>query len=162
LTLIEPTLKIMAWTKLKSTIVAGAVIILATGTATVAIRHTAATAGPVTPGFAGYATPEATVWSSIWAGSRGDFNKFLDGCTPEQAARFRNKMAGKSSDEIRREAIAWANAMAGLKITQKDLISADEVHLHLSAPPSEEGLRRGSVTVIMKKMGNEWKQDGDL
>ena len=70
-------------------------------------------------------------------------------------------MAGKSNDEIRRETIAWANAMAGLKITQKDVISADEVHLHLSAPPSADGLRRGTVTVIMKKIGDEWKQAGD-
>lgn len=161
LTLTETTLKIMAWTKLKTTIVVGAVIILATGTATVAIRHTTATAGPVTPGFEGYATPEATVRSSVWAGSQGDFDKFLNGCTPDQAARFRNKMAGKSNDEIRRETIAWANAMAGLKITQKDVISADEVHLHLSAPPSADGLRRGTVTVIMKKIGDDWKQAGD-
>ena len=51
-TLLETTLKIMAWTKLKTSIVVGAVVILATGTATVAIRHTSASAGSSTPGFA--------------------------------------------------------------------------------------------------------------
>jgi len=161
LTLINTTLKFMAWTKLKTTLVVGAIVVLAAGTATVTIPQVVHTSKPSTTGFAGYATPEATIQSSIWAGSRGDFNKFLDGCTPEQVARFRKKMAGKSSDEIRAEAIAWAKAMTGLKITQKDVISETEVHLHLTAPPSADGLRNGSVTVIMKKIGNEWKQAGD-
>jgi len=162
LTLINTTLKFMAWTKLKTTLVVGAIVVLAAGTATVTIPRITSASKPATSGFAGYATPEATIQSSIWAGQQGDFNKFLDGCTPEQVARFRNKMAGKSSEQIRAEAIAWANAMTGLRITQKDAISENEVHLHLTAPPSAAGLRNGSVTVIMKKIGNEWKQAGDL
>lgn len=161
LTLIETTLKLMAWTKLKTTVAIAAIAIMAAGTATVTISRAKARAKPSTYAFAGYATPEATIQSSIWAGSIGDFNKFLEGCTPEQVARFRNKMAGKSDDAIRREAVAWAEALAGYKITQKEIISDNEVHLHISAPPSAEGLRSGDVTVIMKKSGTEWKQDGD-
>ena len=91
----------------------------------------------------------------------GDFKKFQAGCTQEQIERFKNRMAGKSEDEIRREAIAWANAHGGYKITQKEVIAGDEVHLHISAPPSAQGLRNGNVIVIMKKIGNEWKQAGD-
>lgn len=161
LTLLETTLKLMAWTKLKTTAVVAAIAIVAAGTATVTISRFNARAKPPAYAFAGYATPEATIQSSIWAGSVGDFNKFLEGCTPEQVARFRNKMAGKSDDAIRREAIAWAGALTGYQITQKEIVSDSEVHLHISAPPSAEGLRNGDVTVIMKKSGTEWKQDGD-
>jgi len=112
--------------------------------------------------FAGYGTPEASVQSMLWAGSIGDFKKFLAGCTPEQVERFMNKMAGKSDDEIRRESIAWANALVDYKITQKEVISADEVHLHIHATPSAVGLHSGKVIVIMKKIGTEWKHAGDV
>ena len=162
LTLIKTTLKIMAWTKLKTAVVVGAIAIIAAGTATVTIQRSKAKAGTSPFTFAGYATPESSVQSMLWAGSIGDFKKFLDGCTPEQTERFRIKMAGKSDDEVRREAVAWANALVGYKITQKEGISDDEVHLHIHATPSAEGLHSGKVIVIMKKVGNEWKQDGDL
>src|SRR5213082_1830201 len=48
------------------------------------------------------------------------------------------------------------------RITQKEGISDEEVHLHIHATPSAEGLHSGKVIVIMKKVGNEWKQTGDL
>jgi RNA polymerase sigma factor (sigma-70 family) len=161
LTLIETTLKLMAWTKLKTAVVVGALAIMAAGTATVTMHRSTAAAETSPFTFAGYATPEAAIESMLWAGSIGDFKKFQAGCTSEQIERFKNRMAGKSDDEIRREAIAWANALIGYKITQKEVISGDEVHLHISAPPSAEGLRNGNVIVIMKKIGNEWKQAGD-
>ena len=161
LTLIETTLKLMAWTKLKTAVVVGAMAIMAAGTVTVTMHRS--TAAPQTSPFvfSGYATPEAAIESMLWAGSMGDFKKFQAGCTQEQIERFKNRMAGKSEDEIRREAIAWANAHGGYKITQKEVIAGDEVHLHISAPPSAQGLRNGNVIVIMKKIGNEWKQAGD-
>jgi RNA polymerase sigma factor (sigma-70 family) len=161
LTLIETTLKLMAWTKLKTAVVVGAMAIMAAGTVTVTMHRS--TAAPQTSPFvlSGYATPEAAIESMLWAGSIGDFKKFQAGCTPEQIERFKNRMAGKSDDEISREAIAWANAHVGYKITQKEVIAGDEVHLHISAPPSAQGLRNGNVIVIMKKIGNEWKQAGE-
>ncbi len=161
LTLIETTLKIMAWTKLKTAVLVGTITIMAACTATVTMHQSKAKAEPSPFRFAGYGTPEASVQSMLWAGSIGDFKKFLAACTPEQVERFMNKMAGKSDDEIRRESIAWANALVDYKITQKEVISADEVHLHIHATPSAEALHSGKVIVIMKKIGTEWKQAGD-
>jgi RNA polymerase sigma factor (sigma-70 family) len=161
LTLIETTLKVMAWTKLKTAVLVGTLAIMAAGTATITMQRTEAKAGSSPFSFAGYATPEASVQSMLWAGSIGDFKKFLAACTPEQTERFMNKMAGKSDDEIRREAIAWANALVGYKITQKEVVSDDEVHLHIHATPSAEALHSGKVIVIMKRIGTEWKQAGD-
>jgi hypothetical protein len=71
-------------------------------------------------------------------------------------------MAGKSDEEIQREAITWAKALKDYKITQKEVISDREVHLHIRATPSAEGLHSGKVIVVMQKIGNEWKQQGDL
>ncbi len=162
LTLIKTTLKFMAWTKLKTAVVAGVVALAAIGAATVTIQHAKAKAEPAGFSFAGYATPEASVQSMLWAGSRGDFKGFLAGCTPDQIRRFEGKMAGKSDEETSREAKAWANALKDYKITEKEVISPNEVHLHIHATPSTEGLHSGKVIVIMQKIGNEWKQEGDL
>jgi hypothetical protein len=162
LTLIETTLKLMAWTKLKTAIAVGAIALLAAGTATVSVQRAKAKAESPSFGFAGYATPEASVQSMLWAGSRGDFKGFLAACTPEQINRFEGKMAGKSDEEISREAKAWANALKDYRITQKEVISDSEVHLHIHATPSAEGLHSGKVVLVMQKIGNEWKQEGDL
>ena len=162
LTLIETTLKVMAWTKLKTAVVVGVVALLAVGTATVAIQQFGSKAASTGFHFAGYATPEASVESMLWAGSRGDFTGFLAACTPAQAERFENKMAGNSDEEIASEAKAWANALKGYQITGKDVVSENEVHLHIHATPSTAGLHSGKVIVVMRKVGNDWKQEGDL
>ncbi|HVV72447.1 MAG TPA: sigma-70 family RNA polymerase sigma factor [Verrucomicrobiae bacterium] len=162
LTLVETTLKLMAWTKLKTAIVVGAVVLLAAGTATVAVQHTKAKTDAQTYRFAGYATPEASLQSMLWAGSQGDFKGVLAGCTTEQAKRFVDKMAGKSDEEIRQIAMAWAKSLRDYRITQKEVISDAEVHLHIHATPSAEGLHSGKVIVVMRKIGNDWKQEGDL
>jgi RNA polymerase sigma factor (sigma-70 family) len=162
LTLLKTTLEIMAWTKLKIAVVVGTIAVMAAGTATFTIQRARAGSASSPYSFAGYATPEAAVQSMLWAGSKGDFKTFVAACTPEQAARFEAKMAGKSETEISDGAIAWASALVGYKITQKEAISQDEVHLHIHATPSGQGLHSGKVIVIMKRIGNEWKQDGDL
>jgi len=158
LTLIKTTLKIMAWTKLKTTMVVGAIAIFAAGTATVVVHTTKVT--PFT--FAGYATPEASVQSTIWAASTGDFGKFQAGLTAQEMERFKGSVAGKSEDEIRRGVIAWANAMIDYKITQKEVLSDDEVHLHIHATPSADALHSGKAVIVMKRIGNEWKKAGDV
>lgn len=162
LTLIQSTLKLMAWTKIKTTLVVGTVALLVVGTATVTYTQVQSAAKSTAYSFAGYATPEASIKSMLWSGSRGDFKGFLAACTPEQAQRFKDKMAGKTDDEVKKLAIAWASSLKDYQITQNEIISDDEVHLHIHATPSADGLRNGKVIVIMKKIGDEWKQDGDL
>jgi len=161
-TLIETTLKIMAWTKLKTAVVVSIIAVLAAGTATVTLHQARAKAENIGLSFAGYATPEASVRSMLWAGSRGDFKAFLEGCTPGQVARFESKMAGKSEAEVSNAAKAWANALKDYQITQKEIISENEIHLHIHATPSAEGLHSGKVVIIMQKIGETWKQEGDL
>jgi len=161
LSLIETTLRIMAWTKVKTAVVVGTVALLTVSTATVATRHETTKTEKAELRFAGYATPEAAIESMLWAGSRGDFKGFLAGCTPEQTKRFESKMAGKSEAEISAAAKAWANSLKDYQITQREVISASEVHLHVRAAPSAEGLRSGQAIVVMQKVGNDWKQAGD-
>ena len=71
-------------------------------------------------------------------------------------------MAGKSDDEIKQGLMAWANGMSGYKITQKEVISPDETHLHIHATPSAEALHSGKAVLKIVKVGNEWKFAGDV
>lgn len=161
--LVKFTLKTMAWTKLKTAVVTGAVVLMAVGTTTAVLRgrRPAAEVAAPTAGFAGFATPEAAIESMLWAGNRGDFNGYLEGCTPDQVERMQNKMAGKSEAEISAAAKAWARALNGYRIDRKETVSDTEVRLHISAPPSEDGLRTGQVVVTMRKLGDHWRQGGD-
>ena len=160
--LINTTLKVMAWTKLKTAAVIGAILVVATGTATIALQQRVPTeAGSSRFSFAGYDTPEASLQSLLWGASTGDLEKFLAGFTAEERERFRDKvLAGKSPEEIRERAIALANATAGYRITQRVTVSDDEVHLHIAAPPSDAGLPSGQTVIFMKRIGREWKRSG--
>ncbi|HEX3627330.1 MAG TPA: sigma-70 family RNA polymerase sigma factor [Verrucomicrobiae bacterium] len=164
LTLIETTLKLMTWTKIKTALVVGAVALLVAGTATVTIQRARANAASASPPdrFAGYATPEASVQSMIWAAGTGDLEKLPAAVTADQMDGFRAKMKGLSPEQISQALVAWAHGMAGYQITQKEVISDDEVHLHIHATPSAEALHSGKVVIRMKKIGNEWKWAGDV
>ena len=97
----------------------------------------------------------------LWAASTGDMDKVSASCTPEETERLNNMMAGKPADEVKRGIASWANAMADYKITQTEVISDDEVHLHIHATPSAEALHSGKAVLVVKKIGNEWKQSGN-
>ncbi len=162
LTLIKTTLKFMAWTKLKTAIVAGAIVLLTAGTVTLTVEHAKAKAAPQNFTFAGYATPEASVQSMIWAASTGDLEKLPAGVTTEEMDQFKGRMAGKSPDEISHALMTWANGMGGYRIIQKEVISDDEVHLHIHTTPSADALHSGKAIIRIKRIGNEWKWAGDV
>lgn len=162
LTLTKGALNIMAWTKFKTAVAAGAVVIAAAGI-TIGVIHVTKISYQHSPlAFVGYATPEASVESTTWAAGTGDLEKVSAGITPEMMGDFRRRMSGKSEDEIKHGLIAWSNAMNGYKITQKDVIADDEVHLHIHATPSVDALHSGKSVIIMKKIGTDWKQAGQV
>ena len=162
LSLIQNTLKIMAWTKTKTVVVAGIVTLALLGTATALLqRHRPPP--PLTDfHFSGYATPEDTMKTMLWAAGTGDFNKFLDCFTPEERARFQQRVGGRSAAELGRKGQALARAMTEYRIVEREEISAEEVRLHISAPPSQDGLHSGRNTTIFRKLNGEWKRAGDI
>ena len=153
----------MTWLKIKSAAVISGIAIVTIGTATVTVQRSVAATEEVRPAFAGYSTPEATLKSMIWALSLGDQKKFEAGCTPEEAERFRNRMAGKSEEEVKSGAMATASQFSKYKINKKEVLSETEVHLHVEALAGD-GTQKGDgkPIMIMKKIGNHWKYAGDL
>ena len=176
LTLIKTTLRIMAWTKLKTGLVIGVITLLTAGTATLlilttmasghpnifteAIRRTANSAKPSTFPFAGYATPESAFQSMLWAASMGDFEKVLTSCTKEQAERFSKKMDGKTKGQIQDELRAWARTMVEYQLTQREVVSDGEVRLLLLVQPFPGHPNVGHDLQVMQRIGNGWKYAG--
>ena len=167
LTLIKTTLKIMAWTKLKTAVVVGAIAIIAAGTGTVVVLKVNAQTNVAKASskssalaFAGFATPEAALKSFVWSESTGDLDKLLSACTPAQAERFRTKTIGKSEDELRRLMVQEARNRANYEITRKEIISNDEVRLHLRVQPYPGHPNVGNDVQVMQKIGDEWKYAG--
>ncbi len=159
LSLVKQTLTFMAWTKFKTVAALSAAAMIIGGAGLVASRsrpHTAAKATAV----ADRSSPEAAVQSFIDAAARGDLDAILASGTPEEANRLTALMEGKSSDEIKEGEKRWAKGMADYTITQKDVVSSDEIHVHIHATPSVDALHSGKVVLVLKKVGSEWKMAG--
>jgi RNA polymerase sigma factor (sigma-70 family) len=160
--LAKTTLKFMAWTKLKTSLAIGAIVVAVGGGATTMLQKTKTGPAPSAYRFAGFATPEAAIESLIWGAGTGDPEKYLEALTPLERERFRNRVfAGKTDEEIRRRSLAFAKAMNGYRIVRKDVVSDDEVRVEVTAPPSPDALKTGTAAIMMKKIGDEWKNAGD-
>jgi RNA polymerase sigma factor (sigma-70 family) len=167
LTLIKSTLKIMAWTKVKTVAAFGIVGLLAVGTATVALHSGENSIAPKTQtgkpapfAFAGYKTPEAAQKTLVWACSTGDIEKVIEACTSEQGARFKQKSDGMAPDEIKRRLIEEGRNRANYEITQQEKISDEEVRLHLLVQPYPGHPNTGNDIQVMRKVGSDWKYAG--
>ena len=74
--------------------------------------------------------------------------------------RLKTKLAGKSDDEIKRLLVAGANSMVGYHLAQQEVMSDDEVRLHLIVPASPDHPHVGNDVQVMQKFGTEWKYAG--
>ncbi|HWC61632.1 MAG TPA: sigma-70 family RNA polymerase sigma factor [Verrucomicrobiae bacterium] len=160
LTLIKGALKVMAWTKVKTAAVVGVVVLLAAGTTTAVVKHQSQPKGPIQESswrFMKYATPEATFQSSLWAMRQGDM-KALGACyTPEFQSQFMATAGkGKSDAELSGMLMQIANALLDFEIIHKEIVSSDEVVLHFHSA------RVGDSTVPLKKVGSEWRVNGNI
>jgi hypothetical protein len=151
----------MTYMKLKTTAAVYTVALVVAGTTTITIQHSLAASESTQLSFAGYDTPEATFKSLVAALAAADTKKFEEACTPEKAKQFRERNAGKSKDELNREADGLAKAFTQYKITQKDVISDTEVELHIKPMGDTSQAKPGdrNPTIRMKKIGKEWKLD---
>jgi RNA polymerase sigma factor (sigma-70 family) len=157
LTLIKGALKIMAWTKAKTVIVAGVAVILAAGTTTLAVKqYQTHEAGPLSfQASPKYATPQGTYQSWLLAMRQGDLKGFL-ACLPPNGQSNYMATVGKSESEIIAMNIKIAGMIADLQITSNQVVSSDSVILHFRST------RLGHATLPMKQIRGEWKINGNL
>jgi RNA polymerase sigma factor (sigma-70 family) len=165
--ILKSTLKTMAYTKLKTAVIGSALVLLLAGGTALVVHTISAEAGPSradgnagVPAFAGFATPEAALKSFIWAEGTGKLETLLAACTPQQAARFKQKIAGVPEPELRRRLMEEAKNRSDYEVTGKDIISDDEVRLHLQVQPYPGHPKVGNDVQVMQKIGNDWKYAG--
>jgi hypothetical protein len=172
-TLITTTLKIMAWTKMKTAVVVGAAVILATGTTALVVQQqrqpqAILIAGGQTQfpkaswGFAGYSDPQSAFLSAVWARSKPDLKVYLASLTPEQEQREQEDirrqtgMSGKSAEQVAAQiAERDFEKTTGFRIVDVKTISNDQVVLHLFIEGDEH-----EANAKIRKIANEWKFDG--
>jgi len=120
--------------------------------------NTAAATGPVAReswAFAGYATPEATLQSAIFAMSQGDYQTFLASMSPEEAARMQKSFEGKTPEQIAEEGRRETASARSFQILRKQELAPDRVVLNVFVA-GEDRMQR----VTMQKIGEEWKWAG--
>ena len=163
LTLVKGTIKLMAWTKMKAAVVAGAVVLFAAGTTTVIVQHQSARLPepqPVASGqtefpktswhYAGYANPESAVLSCMWAVNNGDVKTLLASSSPAAQKRL------KAGHEIitAKDKADFAGT-TGYQILDKEVVSENEVTFEIHA----QGLEQ-TAKFSLQRIGGEWKFAG--
>jgi hypothetical protein len=107
--------------------------------------------------FAGYATPDATFQSSLWAADQGDLKTVLAGLSGKMRESLEADLAGKTETEVtaklRDEVIGLQSVRVLDRVPQPDgtvLITA-----------SLEGKYDSQTAkLVLEKVGNEWKITG--
>ena len=109
--------------------------------------------------FAGYADPEATLKTALWAMNNGDMKAFL-ACTvagPQMIAQLEKQPRAESEATMVAEAKEASESLVpsiGFHILDKQVKSADEVVLNLSFDGEGKARR-----FVMRRKATEWKLD---
>ena len=175
LSLIKGALKIMAWTKAKTGIVTGVLVLLAAGTTPVVIKeirsHRDSRPSPrMTPATesvkgqffgleqlvdAGNTTPEAAWESRYWARAQGDYDGVLAGTEPQALNGAKAWMGDKATFRARSQK-EFASFQGFQILARKDL-AGDRVELKY-----QFGFQKGSTPqetkmVAMVKVNGAWR-----
>jgi hypothetical protein len=105
--------------------------------------------------FAGYATPDSTLQSMVWAMSQGDMKTFLAGVSPEGRAMLEKEWENKTEAQIADEGRKEMEKTTGYHILDRKTVSNEEVELQM-VMDGENHIEK----ISMKKYGNEWKFAG--
>lgn len=135
----------------------------ASAAANAAAANPAATPRPATAdqfpreawSFAGYASPEAALVSSIWAMREGNPQTYLQSLSPEEQARVGKDWQTKTPTEIAAKHQSDVASITGLRVLERQAVSPNEMVMSVFI----EGVGR-MEKVSMKLIGNEWKFGG--
>jgi hypothetical protein len=105
-------------------------------------------------GYRGYASPDATVESTLWAMAHGDKAAMLEAFSPEMRSDMQKQMDGKDFAE----AVTNMN-FAEFRILDRRPLSDDEMVLSIyTARQDANGNTKGNTEdTVFQRIGGEWK-----
>ena len=107
--------------------------------------------------FAGFASPEAALQSSLWAANKGDFKTFLSSTTGELQKKVEQDIEQKSESEISAKAMAETANLKSVSVLNSEAQSDDALVLTVAF---EDGATTHTTKLLMQKIGNDWKLSG--
>lgn len=177
LTLIKGALKIMAWTKAKTGIVTGVIVLLAAGTTPVVIkeihnytdsrasstpRATAATDSIKGQLFslaqlvdAGNTTPEAAWETRYWARAMGDYDAVIAATDPQAVSGAKAWMGDKAT--FRAKSQQQFGSLQGFQILARKNLALDRVELKYQFAFGTGSDSQQTKIVAMVKANGVWK-----
>ena len=169
LTLIKGAMKFMAWTKAKTAIVAGVVVLLTAGTTGVIITEMrSASSGPRTTAAterikgqlftlpqlvdAGNTTPEAAWESRYWARSKGDYDAVIAATLPQAVSGAKAWMGDKATFRDRSKT-EFNSSFKGFQILARKDLASDQVELKYQFAFETPDTK----IVVMAKVNGAWR-----
>ena len=110
--------------------------------------------------FAGYATPEATLLSWTWAGTRGDRQAMIESLAPEAQEKLQQALAKISDAELARQGTAGASRISSYRILGRELRPDGGIDLTISIIPTSGQSNLNTMT--FQKYDEDWKLVGPL
>jgi len=107
--------------------------------------------------FAGYASPDAALQTSVWAASKGDLKALLGSATGELQKQVGKDLDGKSESEATVRAMDEVARLKSVRVLNREVQADDTIVLTAAF---EEGTDTHTTKLLMKKIGNEWKISG--
>ena len=107
--------------------------------------------------FAGFASPDDALRSSLWASDNGNLKALFDSTTGQLRQTLEQQYVGKSADEAAIEAMDEVVNYKSVQVLNRDYQSEDTAVLTAAM---EIGDQTNTVKLVMKKVGNEWKIAG--
>jgi hypothetical protein len=156
LTLAQEMRRLMAWARLKTAVFVGGAVVFTAGSAAV-VATKAIKPSPsqlLAESDTGYETPEAALQTAFRAMSVGDTARWLASFSPSEQEAMKNKF-GKTQDRLKSATTSETRVYSKVRIGRKEVVSADEVVMHLEFPASEP-----EMLLIMKRIDNKWKVAG--
>jgi RNA polymerase sigma factor (sigma-70 family) len=180
LTLIKGALKIMAWTKAKTAIMTGAVVLFAAGTTPIIVKEVRSHAlSPSSPNprtttatgsvkgqlfglaqlvDAGNTTPEAAWETRYWARAMGDYDAVVAATDPQAVNAAKAWMGAKATFHARsKEDFA---SLSGFQILARKDLASDKVELKYQFGFGNDPDSQQTKIVLMVKANGAWRCAG--
>ena len=108
--------------------------------------------------FKGYASPEASLQSSLFAANNGDLKEMVAGATGEMQKRLEEDFAAKSETEASAKAIDEVTSIKSVRILDREF--QDNETVVVTADMEDRQGETHAARFVMKKIGNDWKIAG--